>query len=45
MDAAELSRAFKKGGKRIEQRVHQALTRYGRLTALPDGRYAARRAA
>ncbi|MFZ3007862.1 MAG: hypothetical protein WA047_16975 [Phenylobacterium sp.] len=48
MDAAELSRAFKKGGKRIEQRVHQALTnlaRYGRVTALPDGRYAARRAA
>lgn len=48
MDAAELSRAFKKGGKRIEQRVLQALTnlaRYGRVTALPDGRYAARRAA
>ncbi|WP_310538830.1 DNA methyltransferase [Phenylobacterium sp.] len=48
MDPAELSRAFKGGGKKIEQRVLQALTtlaRYGRATALPDGRYAARRAA
>ena len=48
MDPAELSRAFKGGGKKIEQRVLQALTtlaRYGRVTALPDGRYAARRAA
>lgn len=48
MDPAELSRAFKAGGKKIEQRVLQALTnlaRYGRVTALPDGRYAARRAA
>ncbi|MDO8801718.1 hypothetical protein [Phenylobacterium sp.] len=48
MDPAALSRAFKAGGKKIEQRVLQALTtlaRYGRVTALPDGRYAARRAA
>lgn len=48
MDAAELSRGFKRGGKRIEQRVVQALAnlaRYGRVTALPDGRYAARKVA
>ena len=48
MDPAELSRAFKGGGRKIEQRVLQALTtlaRYGRATALPDGRYVARRAA
>ena len=48
MDAATLSRAFKGGGKRIEPRVAQVLVtlaRYGRVTALPDGRYAARRAA
>ena len=48
MDPAELSRAFKGGGKKIEQRVLQALTtlaRYGRVTALPNGRYAARQAA
>jgi hypothetical protein len=48
MSAAELARSFKRGGKRIEQRVAQVLTtlaRYGRVTALPDGRFAARRAA
>ena len=48
MDAAVVSRAFKGGGKRIEQRVVQALStlvRYGWITALPGGAYAARRAA
>ena len=48
MDAAEIARNFKRGGKRIEQRVAQVLTtlaRYGHVTALPDGRFAARRAA
>jgi hypothetical protein len=48
MGPAEISRRFKRGGKRIEQRVVQVLTtlvRYGRVVALDDGRYAARRAA
>ena len=48
MNAAELARGFKRGGKRIEDRVAQALTtlaRYGRITVLDDGRYAARMAA
>ena len=48
MDAAELARGFKRGGKRIEPRVAQALTtlvRYGRITMTGDGRYLARRAA
>ncbi|WP_332700942.1 class I SAM-dependent DNA methyltransferase [Devosia sp.] len=48
MDAAELSRGFKRGGKLIEQRVVQVLitlARYGRVTALEGGKYAARRAA
>jgi len=48
MDAGELARSFKHGGKKIEQRVAQVLgtlTRYGRVTALPDGKFAARRAA
>jgi hypothetical protein len=48
MDAAAVSRAFKGGGKKIEQRVVQALStlvRYGWITALPGGAYAARRAA
>ncbi|MBZ6078155.1 class I SAM-dependent DNA methyltransferase [Microvirga puerhi] len=48
MDAAELARAFKRGGKRIEQRITQCLSGlalYGRITPLDDGRYAARRAA
>ncbi|GAA0868966.1 hypothetical protein GCM10009116_08110 [Brevundimonas basaltis] len=48
MDAAAVSRAFKGGGKKIEQRVVQALNtlvRYAEITALPDGTFAARRAA
>jgi hypothetical protein len=48
MDAAALAHCFKNGGKKIEPRVIQVLTtlaRYGRITALGDGRYAARRAA
>jgi hypothetical protein len=48
VDASELARGFKRGGKRIEQRVTQALTtlvRYGRITAMGDGRYLARKAA
>jgi len=48
MTAAELARGFKKGGKRIEQRVTQVLdtlARYGRVTALPNGAFSARRAA
>jgi hypothetical protein len=48
MDAAELARGFKRGGKRIEQRITQALTtlaRYGNIIALDGGRYASRRAA
>jgi hypothetical protein len=48
MDAAAVSRAFKGGGKRIEQRVIQALAtlvRYGDATPLPAGTFAARRAA
>lgn len=48
MDAAEIARGFKNGGKKIEQRVVQVLTtlaRYGRVTAIADGRFAARKAA
>ena len=48
MEAAEIARSFKRGGKRIEPRVAQVLSvlaRYGHVTALPDGRFAARRAA
>ncbi|MCA6243640.1 MAG: class I SAM-dependent DNA methyltransferase [Phenylobacterium sp.] len=48
MDAADLARGFKRGGKRIEQRITQALTtlaRYGNIIALDGGRYASRRAA
>ena len=48
MDAPAVARAFKGGGKRIEQRVVQALStlvRYGEITSLPNGSYAARRAA
>ena len=48
MNATELARAFKGGGKKIEQRVIQVLitlARYGRVTELPDGRYAARNVA
>ncbi len=48
MDAAAVARAFKGGGKKIEQRVVQALAtlvRYAEITPLPDGTYAAKRAA
>lgn len=48
MDAAAVSRAFKGGGKKIEQRVVQALrtlVRYAEITALPNGTFVARRAA
>ena len=48
MDAAALARGFKRGGKRIEPRIEQALTtlvRYGRITMTADGRYLARKAA
>ncbi|WP_122465324.1 class I SAM-dependent DNA methyltransferase [Brevundimonas lutea] len=48
MDAAAVSRAFKGGGKKIEQRVVQALgtlVRYAEISALADGTFAARRAA
>lgn len=48
MDAAAMSRAFRNGGKKIEQRVVQALNtlvRYAEITALPDGTFAAKRAA
>ncbi len=46
--AVELARGFKNGGKKIEQRVVQALNtlvRYGRIIDLGEGRYVARRAA
>ena len=48
MDATALARGFKRGGKRIEPRIEQALmtlVRYGRITATADGRYLARKAA
>jgi hypothetical protein len=48
MDAAALARGFKRGGKRIEPRIEQALmtlVRYGRITMTADGRYLARKAA
>jgi hypothetical protein len=48
MDAAAVARAFKGGGRKIELRVVQALNtlvRYAEITALADGRFAARRAA
>ncbi|MGV9006445.1 MAG: DNA methyltransferase [Brevundimonas sp.] len=48
MDAAAVSRAFKGGGRKIEQRVVQALNtlvRYAEITALSDGTFAARRVA
>ncbi len=48
MDAAAVSRAFKGGGRKIEPRVIQALNtlvRYAEITPLPDGRFAAKRAA
>ena len=48
MDAAELARGFKGGGKRIEQGVVaglNTLVRYGWVTPLGNGRFVARRAA
>ena len=48
MDAAGVARAFKGGGKKIEQRVAQtlgSLARYGWITAMSDGRFVARKAA
>jgi hypothetical protein len=48
MDVAALARGFRRGGKRIEPRIAQALTtlvRYGRIGTTPDGRYLARLAA
>ncbi|MGA0546715.1 class I SAM-dependent DNA methyltransferase [Brevundimonas sp. VNH65] len=48
MDAAAVARAFKRGGKGIEQRVVQALNtlvRYAEITPLPNGTFAAKRAA
>ncbi|MER8486045.1 hypothetical protein [Mesorhizobium sp. M1322] len=48
LDAAAISRAFKGGGKKIEQRVAQVLltlARYGRVTPLSGGKFAARKAA
>lgn len=48
LDAAAISRAFKGGGKKIEPRVSQVLltlARYGRVTRLPDGKFAARKVA
>lgn len=47
-DAAALARGFKRGGKRIERRVVQALETlalYGRANRMPDGRFTALRAA
>lgn len=48
LDVAAIARSFKGGGRKIEQAVAKALstlTLYGRATALPNGKYAARRAA
>ncbi|MBM6596613.1 hypothetical protein [Microvirga pudoricolor] len=48
MDAAAIARGFKRGGKRIEARVAQALNtlvRYGRISKTPDDLYLARKAA
>ncbi len=48
MDAAVISRAFKKGGKKIEPRIAQVLARlalYGHVSELADGKFVARRAA
>ncbi len=48
MDAVAVSRAFKNGGKKIEQRVVQALktlVRYAEVTSLSDNTFVARRAA
>ncbi len=48
MDAVDLARAFKGRSKVVEQRIVQVLgtlARYGRVTALADGKFAARKAA
>ncbi|TCU16383.1 class I SAM-dependent DNA methyltransferase [Rhizobium sullae] len=48
MSAEELSRSFKRGGKRIEQRIVQVLatlTKYGRITSHDGLRFVSRRAA
>jgi len=45
MRAAEIARAFKRGGKRIEPKVEQllgALARFGHIVALPDGQFRTR---
>jgi hypothetical protein len=41
MAAAEIARSFRRGGRRIESKVDQALVTlalYGHVTILPDGR-------
>lgn len=48
LSQAEIARAFKKGGKRLEPRIARALNtlvRFGNVTLTADGRYLARRAA
>ena len=48
MTSAEIARGFKRGGKRIEQRVVKALTnlvRYGRISMVDEARFVARKAA
>ena len=48
MDATSIARSFRSGGRKIEPRVAQVLLTlalYGHISALPDGRFAARRAA
>ena len=48
MDAAAVSRAFKRSGKTIKQRVVQALNtlvRDAEITPLPNGTFVAKRAA
>ena len=45
---ADLARGFRGRAKGVEQKISSALVtllRYGRITAMPDGRYLARRAA
>lgn len=48
LEPAEVARRYRRGGKRIERRVGEiliSLARYGHVTALPNGTFAARRAA
>lgn len=48
MEALEIARGFRRGGRRTEHRVAQVLVtlaRYGRVTHLPGDRFAARKAA